>query len=199
MINLLYKNVKARTISSASASPSYQRQYVGVENVISYVPPEPEMTVEPKAHMAVAKQNQETHALVAELNETIGKKTGEALRKPGSRTPTISIHENSTPDEVSLWLQKKSFSPRVIELLEGQDGANLFALNKESLMQACGREEGTRLYSQLLAQKHQSNVGVSPPGIGGAERRRTTYEPGKAKQACLVVQGAIPYLIRDSK
>ncbi|VDM55975.1 unnamed protein product [Angiostrongylus costaricensis] len=97
----------------------------------------------------------ETHALVTELNETFGKKAGQALRKSVSRTPTISITENSTPEEVSLWLQKKGFSTRWI--LEGQDGANLFALKKESLIQACGREEGTRLYSQLLVQKHQSN------------------------------------------
>uniref|UniRef100_A0A158PBP5 SH3 domain-containing protein n=1 Tax=Angiostrongylus cantonensis TaxID=6313 RepID=A0A158PBP5_ANGCA len=99
----------------------------------------------------------ETHALMTELNETFGKKAGQALRKAVSRTPTVSITENSTPEEVSLWLQKKGFSPRVTEILEGQDGANLFALNKNSLIQACGREEGTRLYSQLLVQKRQSN------------------------------------------
>ncbi|KJH51052.1 hypothetical protein DICVIV_02813 [Dictyocaulus viviparus] len=84
---------------------------------------------------------------MTELNETVGKQSGQAQRKK-ERTQTAHINENSTPDEVSLW---------VIELLNGQDGANLFCLNKANLIQACGREEGSRLYSQLLVQKNQSN------------------------------------------
>ncbi|KAK6055910.1 hypothetical protein COOONC_06585 [Cooperia oncophora] len=101
----------------------------------------------------------EDRALVAELRETVGKSNGDILRKKEPRPQTtIQLHGGSTPQEVSTWLQEKGFSLRVIELLDGQDGANLFALNKTSLMQACGKEEGSRLYSQLLVQKNQSNV-----------------------------------------
>ncbi|KHJ96527.1 hypothetical protein OESDEN_03509 [Oesophagostomum dentatum] len=99
----------------------------------------------------------ETQAVVAELQETVGKTGGQVLRKKEQRAETVYINENSTPNDVSIWLQEKGFSMRVIELLEGQDGANLFALNKSSLMQACGKEEGSRLYSQLLVQKKHSN------------------------------------------
>ncbi|KIH64848.1 hypothetical protein ANCDUO_04840 [Ancylostoma duodenale] len=114
-------------------------------------------------HLYLRSQNQsslviEAQAVVTELQETVGKSGGQVLRKAEPRpVVTVQLTENSTPDEVSTWLQEKGFSIRVIELLEGQDGANLFALNKTSLMQACGREEGSRLYSQLLVQKKQSN------------------------------------------
>ncbi|EYC24932.1 hypothetical protein Y032_0013g2188 [Ancylostoma ceylanicum] len=113
--------------------------------------------VDTKPRITVARRNPETEAVVTELQETVGKSGGQVLRKMEARPVTVQLTENSTPDEVSTWLQEKGFSIRVIELLEGQDGANLFALNKTSLMQACGREEGSRLYSQLLVQKKQSN------------------------------------------
>ncbi|KAL6740147.1 hypothetical protein Aduo_013532 [Ancylostoma duodenale] len=114
--------------------------------------------METKPRITVARRNPEAQAVVTELQETVGKSGGQVLRKAEPRpVVTVQLTENSTPDEVSTWLQEKGFSIRVIELLEGQDGANLFALNKTSLMQACGREEGSRLYSQLLVQKKQSN------------------------------------------
>ncbi|CAD6195138.1 unnamed protein product [Caenorhabditis auriculariae] len=94
--------------------------------------------------------------LIGELSETISRRDGNALRAAGSRQAKVAIDERSTPEEVSLWLQVKGFSPRVIDLLDGQDGANLFSLSKLHLQQAAGREEGSHLYSQLLVQKKRS-------------------------------------------
>nr|CDJ87055.1 Tensin phosphotyrosine-binding and Variant SH3 domain containing protein [Haemonchus contortus] len=137
-----------------SPEPDLVPQYHDrIDEVGEYVPP---TTVKP--HIAIARRGREDRALVAELRETVGKAVGEIVRKKEPRPQaTIQLHEGSTAEDVLLWLQEKGFSLRVIELLEGQDGANLFALNKATLMQACGKEEGSRLYSQLLVQKNQSN------------------------------------------
>ncbi|VDM67073.1 unnamed protein product, partial [Strongylus vulgaris] len=131
-------------------------------------PQEPQTAVKPKPRITVARRTpatiqqrfvstSETQAVVSELMETVGKTQGRVLLKKETQPVTVYLNENSPPEDVLTWLQEKGFSMRVIELLEGQDGANLFALNKSSLMQACGREEGSRLYSQLLVQKKNSN------------------------------------------
>ncbi|KAK6025730.1 hypothetical protein OSTOST_08362 [Ostertagia ostertagi] len=135
---------------------AHQHNETRKDDVEEYVPP---TSKQPKPHIALARR--EERALVAELRETVGKSGGDVLRKketrPTATKSTIQITADTSPEDVALWLQEKGFSLRVIELLEGQDGANLFALNKASLMQACGKEEGSRLYSQLLVQKNQSN------------------------------------------
>ncbi|WKY03645.1 hypothetical protein Q1695_004975 [Nippostrongylus brasiliensis] len=118
---------------------------------------EPPTANKPKPHIALARRSKEDRALVAELQNTVGKNSIPLGRKKESRQSTIQLTGESTPEEVKLWLEEKGFSLRVIELLDGQDGANLFSLNKQSLMQACGKEEGSLLYSKLLVQKNQSN------------------------------------------
>ncbi|CAP32580.1 LOW QUALITY PROTEIN: Protein CBR-EPS-8, partial [Caenorhabditis briggsae] len=94
--------------------------------------------------------------LVAEMSDTLGKTGGEILRPSMQRATRVAINEKSSPEDVHRWLQEKGFSPRVIDLLDGQDGANLFSLSKLHLQQACGRDEGGYLYSQLLVQKKRS-------------------------------------------
>ncbi|CAO4372441.1 unnamed protein product [Caenorhabditis nigoni] len=94
--------------------------------------------------------------LVAEMSDTLGKTGGEILRPSMQRPTRVAINEKSSPEDVHRWLQEKGFSPRVIDLLDGQDGANLFSLSKLHLQQACGRDEGGYLYSQLLVQKKRS-------------------------------------------
>ncbi|CAJ0604118.1 unnamed protein product [Cylicocyclus nassatus] len=137
--------------------PASAAETISQGSVEDYMPQEPENAVQRKPRIAVARRTPETEAVVSELLETVGKTQGRVIKKKEQPPCTVFLNENSTPGDVSTWLQEKGFSMRVIELLEGQDGANLFALNKSSLMKACGKEEGSRLYSQLLVQKKQSN------------------------------------------
>ncbi|CAI4228141.1 unnamed protein product [Auanema sp. JU1783] len=121
----------------------------------------PAEPVRQKEVIKVSTRSPEEVQLVKELNSTIGKDTGEFLRKKvrerNEQQSAVVIKNDTTADEVSEWLQQKGFSARVIELFEGQTGATLFALNKNHLIQACGKDEGSRLYSQILVQKHRSN------------------------------------------
>ncbi|VDP20964.1 unnamed protein product [Heligmosomoides polygyrus] len=178
--NVVLQTAIAPAVQAIAPEHEYAPQYR--DPALDYAAEEylPPASSKPKPHIALARRSKgrvpgfpigskhcfsyhnadlfsEDRALVAELRETVGKAAVPVPRKKESRPVTIHLHGNSTPEEVSLWLQEKGFSLRVIELLDGQDGANLFALNKSSLMQACGKEEGSRLYSQLLVQKNQSN------------------------------------------
>ncbi|KAK6747765.1 hypothetical protein RB195_000763 [Necator americanus] len=152
--SVIRDSTSSPVLQSVSAAP---QNYAPTTDVPNYVPHEPANTVQPKPRITVVKRTPESQALVTELQETVGKSGGQVVRRKAGNTVTTKLNANSTPDEVLTWLQEKGFSMRVIELLDGQDGANLFALNKASLIQACGREEGSRLYSQLLVQKKQSD------------------------------------------
>ncbi|CAI2352317.1 unnamed protein product [Caenorhabditis sp. 36 PRJEB53466] len=110
---------------------------------------------QPRPGLEVQRRTQHPQ-LVEDLTNTLGKNAGEILRPSGNRSSRVAINEKSSPEDVTRWLQEKGFSPRVIELLDGQDGANLFSLSKLHLQQACGRDEGGYLYSQLLVQKKRS-------------------------------------------
>uniref|UniRef100_A0A8R1I747 SAM_3 domain-containing protein n=1 Tax=Caenorhabditis japonica TaxID=281687 RepID=A0A8R1I747_CAEJA len=119
--------------------------------------PVEEITYQPRPRpgLEVQRRNQNME-LVEEITNTLGKNAGEILRPSANRSTRVTINEKSSPEDVTRWLQEKGFSPRVIDLLDGQDGANLFSLSKLHLQQACGRDEGAYLYSQLLVQKKRS-------------------------------------------
>ncbi|CAI5447009.1 unnamed protein product [Caenorhabditis angaria] len=117
----------------------------------------PQVAPAPRPALEVSRRR-ENPALVGELSETLSRNQGEILmsRRSPATTARVAINEKSSPEDVTRWLQEKGFSPRVIDLLDGQDGANLFSLQKLHLQQACGRDEGSYLYSQLLVQKKRS-------------------------------------------
>uniref|UniRef100_A0A1B6CXT1 SH3 domain-containing protein n=1 Tax=Clastoptera arizonana TaxID=38151 RepID=A0A1B6CXT1_9HEMI len=72
------------------------------------------------------------------------------------RTPTVYITSKSTDKDVQQWLQQKSFNERSCNQLKSMNGEEIFNLTKTQLEQLCGREEGKRLYSQLLIQRSES-------------------------------------------
>ncbi|XP_041651669.1 epidermal growth factor receptor kinase substrate 8-like protein 2 isoform X2 [Cheilinus undulatus] len=70
-------------------------------------------------------------------------------RPSGSQVP---LTFESTPEQVTTWLNTKGFSKPTVECLGILTGAQLFSLNKEELKAVCG-EEGSRVYSQVTVQK----------------------------------------------
>ncbi|KAM4702544.1 epidermal growth factor receptor kinase substrate 8-like protein 1 isoform 2-T3 [Rhinophrynus dorsalis] len=65
---------------------------------------------------------------------------------------SIPLNEESSPSEVSAWLQAKGFSTLTVNSLGVLNGAQLFSLRKDEF-KAVSPEEGARVYSQIMVQK----------------------------------------------
>lgn len=74
------------------------------------------------------------------------------------KTPEIFIQQTSSPEEVQKWLSAKGFSDPTVKKLHGLTGNELFALNRKTLEEYCGSEEGKRLASQITIQRNVSGV-----------------------------------------
>lgn len=74
------------------------------------------------------------------------------------KTPEVFIQQTSNPAEVETWLTAKGFSERTVKKLHGLTGNELFALNRKTLEDYCGVEEGKRLASQITIQRNISGV-----------------------------------------
>lgn len=77
------------------------------------------------------------------------------------KTPEIYIQQTSNPQEVEKWLIAKGFSDRTVKKLHGLTGNELFALNRQTLEEYCGVEEGKRLASQITIQRNVSGVDLT--------------------------------------
>lgn len=74
------------------------------------------------------------------------------------KTPEIFIQQTSAPAEVEKWLKAKGFSDTTVKKLHGLTGNELFALNRKTLEEYCGAEDGKRLASQITIQRNVSGV-----------------------------------------
>lgn len=74
------------------------------------------------------------------------------------KTPEIFIQQTSSPAEVSTWLTAKGFNDKTVKQMKGLTGNELFALNRQTLEEYCGVEEGKRLASQITIQRNVSGV-----------------------------------------
>ncbi|CAJ0579870.1 unnamed protein product, partial [Mesorhabditis spiculigera] len=113
---------------------------------------------DPKPRIQVTRRMAGEEALVQQIVSTIGQADGQKILHGAKQLKSnVKLTEATDGPGVQRWLQDKGFSMRLMELLEEQDGAALFSLSKPALERAAGKEEGARLYSQLLVEKSRSN------------------------------------------
>lgn len=74
------------------------------------------------------------------------------------KTPEIFIQPTSSPASVKQWLKAKGFSDYVVTKFGYLSGSELFSLDRETLEEHCGVEEGKRLLSQITVQRNVSGV-----------------------------------------
>lgn len=74
------------------------------------------------------------------------------------KTPEIFIQPTSSPADVKQWLKAKGFSDYVVAKFGYLNGHELFSLDRETLEDLCGVEEGKRLLSQITVQRNVSGV-----------------------------------------
>ncbi|XP_075047225.1 epidermal growth factor receptor kinase substrate 8-like protein 1 isoform X2 [Mixophyes fleayi] len=65
---------------------------------------------------------------------------------------SIALTDESSPSDVSAWLQAKGFNTMTAKSLGVLNGAQLFSLRKDEF-KAVSPEEGARVYSQVMVQK----------------------------------------------
>ncbi|KAM4016030.1 epidermal growth factor receptor kinase substrate 8-like protein 1 isoform 2-T3 [Anomaloglossus baeobatrachus] len=65
---------------------------------------------------------------------------------------SIPLTDESSPSEVSSWLQAKGFNTVTVKSLGVLNGAQLFSLRKDEF-RAVSPDEGARVYSQVMVQK----------------------------------------------
>lgn len=70
------------------------------------------------------------------------------------------ITPTSTPEDVRNFLDSKGFSARTVFTFGELTGKQLFTLNKADFEKYCGREEGSRLDSQVTVQKSLCGVSI---------------------------------------
>ncbi|XP_073722538.1 epidermal growth factor receptor kinase substrate 8a isoform X10 [Misgurnus anguillicaudatus] len=86
------------------------------------------------------------------LGRSAQKKFQTPVRSSSNGQPSVNVTYDSTPEEVTAWLQLKGFSAVTIDSLGVLTGAQLFSLNKDELKTVCP-DDGARVYSQITVQK----------------------------------------------
>ncbi|XP_077086120.1 epidermal growth factor receptor kinase substrate 8a isoform X2 [Siphateles boraxobius] len=104
---------------------------------------------------------------------TLGRSAQKKLSAPSrsSSLPALNITYDSTPEEVTAWLQLKGFSAVTITSLGVLTGAQLFSLNKDELKTVCP-DDGARVFSQISVQKAALEDAAEHAQFAAIMRRR---------------------------
>lgn len=137
-------------------------------------PPSPPQPTAPSAENSPQpiKRNTSRQSIVSDHSLVLQEELASVLtlvRERGSKqkyldikqTPETYINQQSTPNEVQDWLDKKGFSETIRARFEGIGGYGILGMQKKELELCAGRIEGRRLYSQLNIQKSYSGVSIS--------------------------------------
>ncbi|XP_054887515.1 epidermal growth factor receptor kinase substrate 8-like protein 2 isoform X2 [Poeciliopsis prolifica] len=76
------------------------------------------------------------------------------IRVERPAAPQVPLTSQSSPEQVTMWLNAKAFSKPTVECLGILTGEQLFSLNREELKAVCG-DEGGRVFNQVSLQKGQ--------------------------------------------
>ena len=76
------------------------------------------------------------------------------------------ITPTSTPEDVRNFLESKGFSPRTVFTFGELTGKQLFTLIKDDFEKYCGKDEGSRLDSQIRVQKSICGVSIDWENFG---------------------------------
>ncbi|KAM9571870.1 epidermal growth factor receptor kinase substrate 8-like protein 2 isoform 2-T9 [Salvelinus alpinus] len=93
------------------------------------------------------------------------------VERPSDSSSSPPLTLDSSPPQVTAWLNAKGFSKPTVECLGNLTGAQLFSLNKEELKAVCG-DEGARVYSQTTVQKAQLEKSNGDSELQEIMRRR---------------------------
>ncbi|XP_045074081.1 epidermal growth factor receptor kinase substrate 8-like protein 2 isoform X1 [Coregonus clupeaformis] len=93
------------------------------------------------------------------------------VERPSGSSSTAPLTLDSSPLQVTAWLNARGFSKPTVECLGNLTGAQLFSLNKEELKAVCG-DEGSRVYSQTTVQKSQLEKSSGDSELQEIMRRR---------------------------
>lgn len=111
---------------------------------------------EPATLNALGSDNRDT--MNDELNKVLKLYREKSHNWDIHKTPEIFIQPTSSPANVKQWLKAKGFSDYVISKFGYLNGHELFSLDRETLEEHCGIEEGRRLLSQITVQRNVSGV-----------------------------------------
>ncbi|KAJ3597055.1 hypothetical protein NHX12_003455 [Muraenolepis orangiensis] len=108
--------------------------------------------------------------LLKRITTNKGQPAARNFRVERSGSSSIPLTYDSSPQQVTTWLNVK-FTKPTVECLGILTGAQLFSLNKEELKAVCG-DEGARVYSQITVQRAQLEKSTGDTELEEIMKRR---------------------------
>jgi len=159
---------RRRSRSPRRHSPSTQRRHQRpsspAESIPPPPPPQPAFVETPTILRKPSKRRERSnsvetsYSMADELKHVLSfyKEEKQKQKLDILQTPEIYIDMRSTAREVQSWLKAKQFSNRVVKYLEGMNGRQVLGMKRDALETAFGKDEGSRLDSQITLSRNQT-------------------------------------------